>query len=247
MGVRGTLTKENLGFSMPADGPLYPAPPYQYPGATMLIFNYVTVPEAAARLLPSALELAEPATAALVFASYPHSSLGPYNEVIHYLNCTFQGREVKYATALYVTSDIGMAAGREMGGYPKKIGLIEVRNDVSYVAWLERPAGLRICSGTMRPEHKVAVQFPTSSHYFNLRIIPSPQKGKPPTLVELVETRWDIVSGEMWAGPGSCLLTGASALDPLHAIPVRQLQSCLFLKGDLQVAALDQVCQFPFA
>jgi acetoacetate decarboxylase len=245
MTVRGTITQKLPGFSMPVDAPMFPAPPYHYYDASMLIFNYVTDAASAARLLPAALELADPPTAALVFASYPRSSLGPYNEVILLLNASFQGRAVKYATHLYVTTDIAMAAGREMGGFPKKIGRIEFRSDVAYVASLERPEGLRICSGTLRPEKPVPAQFPISNHYFTLRVIPSPQKDKPPTLAELVETRWDTLSGEMWSGPGSCLLTGASALDPLHTVPVRQLQSCLFLKGNLEVGALDQVCQYP--
>jgi acetoacetate decarboxylase len=245
MAVRGKITQDLPGFSMPVDAPLYPAPPYRYVDASMLIFNYVTDAQAAARLLPAALELADPPTAALVFASYPRSSLGPYNEVILYLNATFRGRAVKYATHLYVTTDIAMAAGREQGGFPKKIGRITFRSDVAYVATLERPEGLPICSGTLRPERPVPAQFPLSSRYLALRVIPSPQQGRPPTVAELVETRWDTVSGELWSGPGSCLLTGASALDPLHTVPVRQLQNSLFLKGDLEVAALEQVCQFP--
>src|SRR4051812_27597743 len=114
MPIRGTITQDLPGFTMPVDAPLYPAPPYHYLDARMLIFNYVTEPAAAARLLPAALELADPPTASLVFASYPRSSLGPYNEVILTLDARFQGRAVKYATHLYVTTDIAMAAGREM-------------------------------------------------------------------------------------------------------------------------------------
>ena len=83
MGLRGTLTRERFGFSMPCDAPLYPAPPYLYEGATMLAFDYLTNPKTAVELLPAVdgLELTDPPHAGLVFARYPKSTLGPYNEL----------------------------------------------------------------------------------------------------------------------------------------------------------------------
>ena len=70
MGLRGTLTRERFGFSVPCDAPLYPAPPYLYEGATMLAFDYLTDPKTAVELLPAVdgLELTDPPHAGLVFA-----------------------------------------------------------------------------------------------------------------------------------------------------------------------------------
>jgi acetoacetate decarboxylase len=242
MPVRGSLKKGQLGFSMPAYAPLFPKPPYFYKNATLMVFKYVTS-EGAARMVPESVELADPPTAGLVFASYPSSNLGPYDEVVLFLDVVFQGRPLQFAAFLYVTTDAAMAAGREMGGYPKKIARIEHLPGPAYTAIMERPAGLRICTGTMRPEQLVIPATPPPPlvlNYLTLRLIPSPQLNQPPTLAELLETHWSVDCSEMWTGPGSCQLTGASELDPLHWAPVLQPIVCELIKGDIRVDLNNQ-------
>jgi len=254
MSVRGTLKKGQLGFSMPSYAPLFPKPPYFYNNATLMIFKYVT-DVSAARMVPDIVDLADPPTAGLVFASYPSSNLGPYDEVVLFLDVVFKGRPLQFGAFLYVTTDAAMAAGREMGGYPKKIARIEFLPGPDQTAVMERPAGLRICTGTMRPEQR---QFPSPDpqktagpppalvlNYLTLRLIPSPQRNQPPTLVELLETTWTIDCSEVWTGPGSCQLTGASELDPLHWAPVRQPIVCELVKGDIRVDQSDQPSETP--
>jgi len=254
MSVRGSLKSGQLGFSMPPYAPLFPKPPYYYNNATLMIFKYVTN-ESAARMVPEQVELADPPTAGLVFASYPSSNLGPYDEVVLFLDVVYQGRPLQFAAFLYVTTDTAMAAGREMGGYPKKIARIEFLGGPDRAAVMERPAGLRICTGMMRPEQRQipapgqqkAANTPTPLvlNYLTLRMIPSPQLGQPPSLLELLETHWTVNCSEMWTGPGSCRFTGASELDPLHWAPVVQPIVCELVKGDIVVDLNDQPCETP--
>jgi acetoacetate decarboxylase len=244
MSVRGSLKSGQFGFSMPPYAPLFPKPPYFYKNATLMIFKYVTT-ESAARLVPEMVELADPPTAGLVFASYPSSNLGPYEEVVQFLDVVFKGQPRQFGAFLYVTSDAAMAAGREMGGYPKKIARIEFLAGPDRTAVMERPAGLRICTGTMRPEQRQipgpdpqkasGSAAPLVLNYLTLRLIPSPQLGQPPSLLELLETHWTIDCSEVWTGPGSCQFTGASDLDPLHWAPVVQPIICELVKGDIVV------------
>jgi acetoacetate decarboxylase len=254
MPVSGILKKEMFGFSMPVYAPLFPKPPYLYKDATLLIFDYVTNPQTAARFLPEVedLYLADPPTAGLVFASYPWCNLGPYDEVVLYLRVVYKGQPLQYAAFLYVTTDAAMAAGREMGGYPKKMGRIEFLPGPNYAAVLERPAGLRICTGTMRPEHPqkadtppFLLKNPLPLDYLTLRVIPSPQRDAPPTVVELLETHWSVDWSEAWSGPGSCQLTGASELDPLHWAPVVAPLYGLLLKGNIDVSLNEQASGTP--
>jgi acetoacetate decarboxylase len=254
MSVRGSLKKGQLGFSMPAYAPLFPKPPYYYKNATLMVFKYVT-DVSVARMIPDTVELADRPTAGLVFASYPSSNLGPYDEVVLFVDVLFNGRPFQFAAFLYVTTDAAMAAGREMGGYPKKIARIEFLPGPAQTAVLERPAGLRLCTGTMRPEQ---LQMPAPSpqktagpppplvlNYLTLRLIPSPQLDQPPSLVELLETQWSVNCSEVWIGPGSCQLTGASELDPLHWAPVVEPLVCELIKGDIRVDLNDQPCETP--
>ncbi|MGO9919700.1 MAG: acetoacetate decarboxylase family protein [Isosphaeraceae bacterium] len=254
MPVRGSLTKEQLGFSMPPYAPLFPKPPYFYSNATLMIFKYVT-DVSAARMVPDMVELADPPTAGLVFASYPSSNLGPYDEVVLFLDVVFKGRPLQFGAFLYVTTDAAMAAGREMGGYPKKIARIEFLSGPDRTAVMERPSGLRICTGTMRPEVRqisspdpqktAGPPAPLVLNYLTLRLFPSPQRNQPPTLVELLETHWTINCSEVWTGPGSCQLSGASELDPLHWAPVLQPIVCELVKGDIRVDLDDQPSETP--
>jgi acetoacetate decarboxylase len=239
MGLRGTLTR--FGYSMPRDAPLYPGPPFEYQGATLLAFDYLTDPKTAVGLLPSVdgLELDDKPRAGLVFASYPRSTLGPYEEVVLFLHATFRGDEVKYGAYLYVTTDIAMAAGREMAGFPKKIARIAITGGATYWATLERPAGQLLATATLTPGDQEA-PLRDSLRYLTLRVIPSPLKGAPPSIVELVDSTWELRDATVRAAQGTLSLTGVSQNDPLQKAPVVQLLGCSLIQGDLRVDLSDR-------
>lgn len=251
MGLKGQLTRDKLGFSMPADAPLYPRPPYLYKDAELLVFPYVTDAQAASKILPEGLELDDTPIAGLVFAAYPQSGLGPYNEVVSFVHCKKDGKPFQYAARLYVTTDVAMAAGREMGGYPKAMAHIEFHRGSMMSAWMDRPAGIRLCSGVFRPETPMPARdfpFPVTLSYVTLRMFPTPQENAPPSLAELLETSWVLERGEAWSGTGSFQITGASAVDPLHALPVVAPipQQAHYIRGDMVVALNKERLESPF-
>ena len=98
MGLQGTLTKKNLGFSMPSDRAPLPEAALHLQGRE---HDGLPVPHrwpaSAARLLPEQAELADPPTAGLVFATYPESTLGPYSEVVLFLDAVYRKKSVKIA------------------------------------------------------------------------------------------------------------------------------------------------------
>ena len=130
MPLSGQLTKDRFGYALPVDAPLYTPFPLYYEDVRILLFPYLTDASAAAALLPSQFELV-PADAAgkyaiaqVVFARYPFSNIGAYNEVAQTLVVTYKGTPGSYAVRLHVTNDQAMAAGREIGGFPKRLGNI---------------------------------------------------------------------------------------------------------------------------
>ncbi len=248
MPTPGTLTKANVGFSMPGHAPLYPRPPYRYQGASLLVFEYLTDAVSAARMLPAQAVLPDlpqapgKAVAALVFATYPATDLGPYQEAVQFLVCEYQGHPVQFATHLYVTSDAAMAAGREMGGYPKKIARIRIDHDhVRYRAALDRPAGQLLASATLTDLQPPEPVEPAESllKYLTLRIIPSPTRDAPPTFSELLLSDWQIVNGQEQKGTGVCKITGTSMEDPIHFAPIQVLLESKLIRADLVVNAND--------
>lgn len=243
MGTAGKLTRAHLAYSTPTDAPLYPSPPYTYPNADLLVIEYQTDPEAAARLLPEGVELDEPALAGLAFANYPESTLGPYGELLLYLHARYRGVKVQYAVRFYVTTDVAMAAGREQAGIPKKMGTIRFevgaeapRAGTTLSGSLERPAGTPVASATV--ELVQQVQAPSEVfHYLSLRLIPSPVAGAPPSLCELVTTQWALTPTDAWYGkPLDLKLAPPPVPDALTLLPLADPKmTALFLRGNMLV------------
>jgi acetoacetate decarboxylase len=248
MPIPGQLTRDGLSFSIPSDGPLYPSPPFLYKGASLIVFEFETDGASAARLLPAQASLADVAVAGLVFANYPESSLGPYVETVLYLHAQYQGAQVQYATHLYVTTDAAMAAGREMGGFPKKIAAIayDEAGGAAITASLERPVGTLLASAALTPVGDPTPFAEQSMSYLTLRVIPSPYRDAPPSIAELLGTDWVMTNGQVWQGEGTCQITGASAQDPLQMVPIRKVLGCKLIHADLRVGALEGPRSQPF-
>lgn len=111
------------------------AQPYQYRNIDMVAISYATDYEKAAALVPDDLDLlALPGmpgqtAATLLFAKYrENDQIGPYMEVVVSVPVLFKGNLYLYVAAIYVDNDAALIAGREFGGYPKKIADINLKS-----------------------------------------------------------------------------------------------------------------------
>lgn len=77
-------------------------------------------PDGASEVIPEDLELPVPTEAIITFFKFPFSTLGPYNEFAVDIKVLLDGQEKYYTAYNYVNSDVGLAAGREIWGVPKK-------------------------------------------------------------------------------------------------------------------------------
>jgi hypothetical protein len=134
-GLKGTLSpKEYTSRPMPHWAEAYDPLHGRYRDIDYVSVAFATDAEMAAALLPNELELLSlPAlpgqsVANLVFAKYRHCDLGPYMEVIVTIPVVHRGQVYGYVPAIYVDNDAALIAGRELGGYPKKLAQITVRN-----------------------------------------------------------------------------------------------------------------------
>jgi len=240
MGQSGKLTVEKMGANMPVNAPAYgPGPVYYYKKARLLIFNYETDEEAAANLLPPQLKLTDTPTVSVLFNDFEFSTAGRYKEAVQAINCLYGEQEAYYCVHLILDQDAPILAGREVAGFPKKLGHIELVTQSDLMAgYFDQPTGIRICSGVMRPEMPLDMPADgTTWKLINLRAIPAPEQDKKFSLLELVQT--DMVQHpiEMWSGPGNCYFTGASELDPWHHLPVKKMLGCVFYVMDFELAS----------
>jgi acetoacetate decarboxylase len=238
MGLQGRLTKDKMAATMPVDAPAYHKKPFYYKKARWMRFDYETDSESVAELIPEQLSLTDPAIASMSFIDYPWSTLGPYHEAFLAVQVMYGDEPLVYLTYLILDRDTPILVGRELYGYPKKMGCVEfIREEDLLAAYVERPRGTRICSGVMRPEEQLdPLPDGTPLKTCSLRVIPSPEKDKDHSLVELIEADLIVSSVEMWTGPGNCHLTGASALDPWHKLPVKAMISCVYMVFDFELS-----------
>jgi acetoacetate decarboxylase len=113
---------------------------YDFYNAEMLTIFYETRPEIVERLLPAPLEPAAMPLAFVFVANYPETNFGvSYLESALFLRASFKGEEGNYCLAMPVTNDMALIGGREMFGYPKKIGRIHIeKNGDEVIGWTER-------------------------------------------------------------------------------------------------------------
>jgi len=133
-GLRGTLSAEEYTTTVsPHWGPTYPAAKGAYENMDYVCISFATDADKAAALIPKELQLLKlpipgQSAANLIFAKYRECSLGPYMEVIISIPVLHQGRVYGFITGIYVDNDAALLAGRELGGYPKKMAQITMRN-----------------------------------------------------------------------------------------------------------------------
>lgn len=230
----GRLTKERFGFSMPVDSPLYQSPPFYYRDARSLTIIYETDEEAALDLLPEGLDLPLAATARLMVVHYSFSTFGPYDEAILGLECLWQGEPRFYIAYILLSTVPPLVGGREVWGFPKKLGHIRLRQQEELLqGTVERPRGTRLLTATMRLERPVEQPPLPGGGSIALRVIPSPEAGAPPSLAQLIEipaAEWQ--TREMWVGPGTLSFDSPSELDPWHRLPALRIKGALYSRFD---------------
>jgi acetoacetate decarboxylase len=232
--MKGRLTLDRLGYSMPSDAPAFQAPPYHYRNAQAISIKFETDPESALDVLPAPLELIEPASANLSLYWYPFTTFGPYHEAILRLYARHEGKPLTYIAQIFVDTEPPMLAGREVWGYPKKLAKIGFERDKDMVVgWLERPQGVRLATAVMRPEQP-AGPLGSNGPTTGLRIIPSAEPGdKRPALAELVAADTQHTIREAWEGPGSISFPDYSVLDPVNRFPIKRILKAIYMEYDI--------------
>jgi acetoacetate decarboxylase len=112
--------------------------------AEMLTVFWETKPEIIEKLLPPPLKPAEHPIAMAFVADYPATNFDCiYKESALFISAEYNGEEGSYCLAMPVTSDIAMAGGREVFGFPKKMADIEFKKEGSIVSGWTARRGVR--------------------------------------------------------------------------------------------------------
>ena len=222
-------------FAMPMHNPAFPRGPYRFTDREYLIITYRTDPDALRAMIPAPLEMTEPIVK-FEFINMPDSTgFGHYCESGQVIPVRFNGIEGGYVHSMYLNDHPPIAGGRELWGFPKKLGQPELRVHTDTLTGTLDYSEVRIATGTMGFKHtpmdldlaKNALAAPT----FLLKIIPHVDGS--PRICELVQyALTDITVKGAWGGPGALELH-PHALAPVAALPVLEILSTRHILADL--------------
>jgi acetoacetate decarboxylase len=224
-------------FAMPLTNPAYPRGPYRFVNREYLIITYRTDPAKLRSVVPAPLELDErEALVKYEFIRMPDSNgFGDYTESGQVIPVSFRGRRGGYTHCMFLDDEGPIAGGREIWGFPKKLGQPTLRTEVDTLIGTLDYGPLRVATGTMGYKHREAdlaqVKAALEEPNFLLKIIPHVDGS--PRICELVEYHLEqLVLKGAWTGPAALALT-PHALAPVADLPVLEIVSAIHIRADL--------------
>ncbi|MBU6258408.1 MAG: acetoacetate decarboxylase [Burkholderiales bacterium] len=222
-------------FAMPIHSPAYPSGPYRFVDREYLIISYRTDPERLRALVPAPLELAEPVVK-FEFIKMPDSTgFGDYTESGQVIPVRLKGESGGYVLSMYLDDHPPIAAGRELWGFPKKLGRPELRVHADTLMGTLDYSDFRVATGSMGFKHRTldadAVAASLGAPNYLLKILP--HVDGTPRVCEIVRYRMtEIRIRGAWSGPGALDLH-AHALAPVADLPVLEILSAVHIVADL--------------
>jgi acetoacetate decarboxylase len=230
-------------YAMPLTSPAYPRPPFRFVDREFVIVTYRTDPEALARVVPAPLKVAEPIVK-YEFIRMPDSTgLGSYVESGQVIPVTLDGKPGAYTHAMYLDNLAGIAAGRELLGFPKVLAQpkLEIHSD-SLVGTLDYN-GVRVATATMTYKYNTVdlnrVAQSMEEPGYLLKIIPHVDGTT--RICELVRFHvQDVKLKGAWTGPASIELH-PHCLAPVSRLPVLEVVSAMHILADLTLGGGEVV------
>jgi len=222
-------------FAMPLTSPAFPIGPYRFADREYLIITYRTDPGALARIVPAPL-IPVDALVKYEFINMPDSTgFGHYSESGQVIPVRFGNEEGGYVHSMYLNDHPPIAAGRELWGFPKKLGEPDLRVHKDTLVGTLDYSDFRVATGTMGFKHKAldarAVAAGLAAPSYLLKIVP--HVDGTPRICELVRYCMNEITVKgAWSGPGALDLH-PHALAPVAALPVLEVVSAVHIVADL--------------
>jgi acetoacetate decarboxylase len=223
------------GFAMPIYNPAYPPGPYRFVDREYLIITYRTDPAILEKVIPAPLKMTDPVVK-YEFINMPDSTgFGHYCESGQVIPVSFEGQAGSYVHSMYLDDHPPIAGGRELWGFPKKLGNPKLQVDKDTLVGTLDYGSVRVATGTMGFKHKALDPDPIIKSLggpnYLLKIIP--HVDGTPRICELVRySMTDISLKGAWSGPGALTLVD-HALAPVFDLPVLEVLSTVHIIADL--------------
>ncbi len=228
------------GFSTPWDAPMVPPFPFTFRNAEILTVYWRTDPDAMAFLLPPPLEPVGDVVCAHIYKMNDTDWIGPYCEANVMFGARLGDRVGAYSPYLVLSSDIGVAHGRETHGQPKKLGepSLDFRGDL-IVGGVARN-GIDVITATTPYKQRKADAGDLTPHFdfatnINLKAIDHID-GRPAIRQLTSRKLADLQVHEAWTGPATVELRPNAQL-PIFRLPVLEPLEAMFWRADFTLVA----------
>jgi acetoacetate decarboxylase len=237
-------------YSMPFGSPMYGEPPYVYRGVQDMVIAFEADAAPIAPLLPPGVTIDGSVADCLTWMRWiPFSAFGQYHEAFIMVRVMHGGKPYLYNPVMLVDNEVALAVGREVWGYPKKIGKFTRSWGNSAAGFgeqlffqTERPAGQPVITATMaclkraNPEDMGA-----DCPFLSFRLIPSAEDVTKPCVAELImlELPAQLHTGpdgnpEFYTGPAQLKLKGGAS-DPWHLMSPTKVKAGYFGVSDFDL------------
>ncbi len=224
MAKRGASRPATRAYSMPELSGLYGRPPFEYREAKQLTVEFQTDPGVLRKLVPPPLTPNEDAKIFVSSANFLSSGFGRYLEAHVFTHATFEGRLVNFSIYLVLDSDVAIGAGREIWGFPKKLGrlTLDMKDDVVSTT-VERGGRTIIDAAVHLAELGTEEDLGGTPEWIAHRFIPNVSLSAPPDIDQLTSTTLtNVVTQDVYKGAAT-LAFGSSPADRLEVIPIDQV------------------------
>ncbi|RSM05052.1 hypothetical protein CEP52_006482 [Fusarium oligoseptatum] len=203
---QGTLSLN--GESLPTFAPAYSRAKGVFTNTTAVGITYRVAASQIAHLVPDVLELEEEPLMTSLFLSYGMSPVGAYTEYAH---------QFHFNLLFILDNDAAIFAGRELLGFPKVYGKTMIEQFTGsrlVLGGTERPQGRKMVEFEFVPEQLITNAPQPDRWMLNLRSIPSPYVGQPPSVQEFIPCGLGMKCDEIWLGKGHIVFPRKSISDP---------------------------------
>ncbi|MGQ9723167.1 MAG: acetoacetate decarboxylase family protein [Candidatus Jordarchaeum sp.] len=216
--------------SIPIQAPMYPEPPYKYPGARGILIVYETEPNNIKKVLPDVLEVGDMPLAFLGIMEYPKCEpLGPYNEAYLMVQAKCGDVSAWFNPFMWVTTEEALVAGREIWGFPKKMADIElVQKEEKVMGTVERK-GIKFIEAVVEPSGPLEMPFEATIMTFK-QMLKGDGSGLDVKKVILTSNPLEIK--KMMGGEGK-IKFAKSKEDPVDLLKPTKLAASVYVEYDM--------------
>lgn len=218
-------------YTMPINNPLYGKPPFHYKEAESIMVVFRSDPDVISELVPEPMEANPDGLVVTSINRFNCTGFGRSIEMFFIIPVTFQGEAGSYIPLILLDKDKPFAAGREIWGWEKKLGHLELEEKDGIVyGSAERGGSAVVKASVERSEIGTLEDIAGSAVYFCVKVIPSVVKDAPPEVAQL--TRVDVTEGlnfhTIEKGPAA-LEFPMSPAGFLHTIPILEILGGFYL------------------